>query len=212
MVALKGSPSRRYQSRCFRWSSDSHDQQTRRMTPMFCPLPTLSMLQSQNIAYPAHRQTFRWLVALLALARRTVAADCRPNLPTIPWNGCPRCRGTAAHDHLESAPIIPWNTQSIRGMCADWAASIHRACGAQKFGCSSDHYKSRRADRRLYGGDCPEASVGRPEPGPGFAGTCHRFCCLLQPSKGVWQSEPLGFRTRALICCAASMAIRLAKC
>jgi putative transposase len=31
-------------------------------------------------------------------------------------------------------------------MCADWAVSIRRACGALKFDCSSYHYKSRRTD------------------------------------------------------------------
>jgi putative transposase len=31
-------------------------------------------------------------------------------------------------------------------MCADWAVSIRRACGALRFDCSSYHYKSRRTD------------------------------------------------------------------
>lgn len=31
-------------------------------------------------------------------------------------------------------------------MCADWAVSIRRACGALRFDCSSYHYKSRRPD------------------------------------------------------------------
>jgi putative transposase len=31
-------------------------------------------------------------------------------------------------------------------MCANWAVSFRRACGALKVGCSSYHYKSRRTD------------------------------------------------------------------
>ena len=31
-------------------------------------------------------------------------------------------------------------------MCADWAVSIRRSCGALRFDCSSYHYKSRRTD------------------------------------------------------------------
>ncbi len=34
----------------------------------------------------------------------------------------------------------------VRGMCADWAVSIRRACGAMRFACASYHYKSRRTD------------------------------------------------------------------
>ena len=28
------------------------------------------------------------------------------SVPTIPWNGCPRSRGTSAHDRVELMPIL----------------------------------------------------------------------------------------------------------
>lgn len=34
----------------------------------------------------------------------------------------------------------------VRGMCADWAVSIRRACGTLRFDGSSYHHKSRRTD------------------------------------------------------------------
>ncbi len=42
MVTKRGSKSCRHKVRRSRRSPDSHKQQTRRMTPMFCPLPLRS--------------------------------------------------------------------------------------------------------------------------------------------------------------------------
>lgn len=39
-----------------------------------------------------------------------------------------------------------WSRELICGICADWAVSIRRACGALRFDCSSYHYKPRRTD------------------------------------------------------------------
>ncbi|MEX5600785.1 hypothetical protein SM763_21785, partial [Pseudophaeobacter sp. C1-32P7] len=42
VVAQRGSPSSRHKGRSSRWSADRRKQKTRRMTPMFCPLPVCS--------------------------------------------------------------------------------------------------------------------------------------------------------------------------
>ena len=44
MVAQRGSPSSRHKGRSSRWSADRRKQKTRRMTTMFCPLPSCQIL------------------------------------------------------------------------------------------------------------------------------------------------------------------------
>ena len=49
-------------------------------------------------------------------------------LPTFPWNGCPRCRGTSAHDRVEQMPIFR-GMRNIAHSLSGTAPNIQRGAG-----------------------------------------------------------------------------------
>jgi hypothetical protein len=66
----------------------------------------LGILQSQKVAYTAHRQSLGWYGGSWLIQQpKPMPFDCRSNLPTIPWNDCPTSRGIRAHHPVEHADI-----------------------------------------------------------------------------------------------------------
>ena len=54
----------------------------------------MGVLQSHHVAYPAHRQSFRWHLGPFVQTKGTLASDCRSH--------------RIVHDYVERPPIIPW--------------------------------------------------------------------------------------------------------
>ena len=95
MVAQRGSPSSRHKGRSSRWSVDCRKQKTRRMTPMFCPLPSTRsvpdlkatrqpVMRPKRLPASAHCPASGWSAAIRPALprspRRFKAVGCLPRL------------------------------------------------------------------------------------------------------------------------------------
>jgi len=110
VIAQRGSPSSRHKGRSSRWSADRRKQKTRRMTPMFCPLP----YPETSVAGKTGRMTCVMRCSVQCVRRsKTSGKDqhCANKRAGQDWSELAlrllRCGGQDSGGHEGSPPVTP---------------------------------------------------------------------------------------------------------